>query len=202
MSTTKHAVSALAVGALTLALTAPARTAAAIPPQAEEVADISAVYPDVEHGFVGFLNFTREGFCAWVAGGGKGDPPLLVPTSPAWEHTTGTGQIAGVAYGENLHLELWKFDPDAALEGPCEDTDDATDPFAAGVADVRSRDGDPYGTDDGHGVAYRGDTTIQAVLTGSDGNRYGYHMHVLDLVDPNGVWRQPDAAHITLTRLP
>lgn len=202
MSTTTRAATVLAAGTLTLTLATPADTAAAIPPQAEEIAPLLAVFPDTDNGLVGFLNVTREDWCAWEAAGYPGGPeaaPLLEPTSPAWEHTTGTGQVSGVARAE-LQLELWPIDADAALEGACEDTDDADEPFATGVADVRASDSDPYGTYDGHGVVYLGDMTINAELAGTDGNRYGYHLHVIELVDANGIVRHADSDHMSLTK--
>ncbi len=199
MSTSKPAMAILSAGvAATLSLTAPAGTAAAIPPHAEAIAPILAVFPDVDHGLAGFLNITRADWCAWEAGGFVGEPPLLVPLSPAWEHVTGTGQISGVAR-DDLHMELWPLDEDVQFEGACLDTDDATEPFAVGEADVRASDKDPYGTSDGNGVDYLGDMTMNAALQGTDGHEYGYHVHVIELSDANGVLRLGDAAHFTLT---
>ena len=181
-----------------MSFTVPAGTAAAIPPHAEAIAPILAVFPDVDHGLAGFVNITRAGFCAWEAGGYVGEPPLLVPLSPAWEHVTGTGQISGVAR-DDLHMELWPLEEDFQFEGACKDTDDAAEPFAVGEADVRASDKDPYGTNDGHGVAYLGDMTMTANLQGTDAHEYGYHVHVIELSDANGVLRLGDAAHFTLT---
>jgi hypothetical protein len=191
---------ALAAGALTLSLAATANTAAAIPPHAEEIAPLLAVFPDFDNRLVGYLNTTREGFCAWEAAGSVGEPPLLKELSPAWERTTGTGEVSGVARDE-LHLELWPMDADPAGVSSCEDTSDAVGPFATGVADVRATDRGLYGTDDGRG-AYVADMSFRAVLTGSDGSRYRYHLHVKEVLDGQGRVRHLDSAHIRLTRLP
>ncbi|HEX6335455.1 MAG TPA: hypothetical protein VFZ85_00735 [Jiangellaceae bacterium] len=109
------------------------------------------MFPDFDNGLVGFLNTTRESYCAWEAGGHVGPAPLLIDASPAWSRVTGTGELSGVAR-DALHLELWPMDGDATGAGPCEDTSDATEPFAAGLADVRARDRELDGTDDGHGA--------------------------------------------------
>lgn len=197
-TTIRRAAVALAAGALTLAPTA--NTAAAIPPHAEEIASILAVFPDFDNGLVGYLNVTREAFCAWEANGYAGPAPLLNETSPAWARVTGTGELSGVAR-DQLHLELWPMDANAAGVSSCADTSDATEPFATGSADVRASDRGVDDTDDGHG-AYAADMTIHAALTGPDGSRYGYHLHVIEVVDAGGNVRHFDSAHMRLTTLP
>jgi hypothetical protein len=199
-SISKRAAVALAAGALTLPLAATANPAAAIPPHAEEIAPLLAVFPDFDNRLVGYLNVTREGFCAWEAGGAVGEPPLLKPASPAWARTTGTGEVSGVARDE-LHLELWPMDADAAGMSSCEDTSDATGPFATGRADVRASDRAVFDTDDGQG-AYVADMTFHAVLTGADGGRYRYHLHVIQVDDGNGTVRLQDSDHMRLITLP
>jgi hypothetical protein len=198
-STTKRVAVALAAAALPLSLATAANPAAAIPPHAEEIAPLLAVFPDFDNRLVAYLNTTREGFCAWEAAGFVGDPLLLKELSPAWERTTGTGEVGGVARDE-LHLELWPMDVDAEGASSCEDTSDATGPFATGDADVRASDRSLYGTDDGRG-AYVADMKFHAVLTGSDGGRYGYHLHVKEVFDGKGRVRHLDSAHIRLTTL-
>lgn len=201
MSTTpKRAAVALAAGALTLSLATTANTATAIPPHAEDIAPLLAVFPDFDNRLVGYLNITREGFCAWEADGFAGEPPLLVAASPAWAHVTGTGEVSGTARDE-LHLELWPMDADAAGASSCEDTSDAIEPFATGDADVRASDRGVDGTDDGRG-AYVARMAFHAVLTGSDGSRYGYHLHVKEVFDGKGRLRHLDSAHMRLTTLP
>ncbi|HEX6335454.1 MAG TPA: hypothetical protein VFZ85_00730 [Jiangellaceae bacterium] len=44
--------------------------------------------------------------------------------------------------------------------------------------------------------------TFHAVLTGSEGSRYGYHLHVIEVFDANGNARLVDAGHLRLTTLP
>lgn len=202
MSTTTKRIAAvaLAASALTLSLATTASTAAAIPPHAEDIAPLLAVFPDFDNGLVGYMNTTREEFCAWEAGGFDGPAPLLKEASPAWERVTGTGEVGGVARDE-LHLELWPMDADAAGASSCEDTSDATEPFATGLADVRASDRGLYDTNDGHG-AYVADMTFHSVLTGSDGGRYRYHLHVMEVLDGKGRVRHLDSAHFRLITLP
>ncbi len=188
---------ALATVALTLSMAATPTIAAATPPGGEDVAQILFVFPDVRNGLVGYLNITRADFCAWEDSGYAGPPPLLEEFSPTWEHTTGTGQVRGVARDE-LHLELWPANDDPGGVSSCEDTSDAAGPFATGQADVWVSD-IPNGTG-GYG-AYVADGTVRATLDGTDGHQYRYHLHVIELVDPNGVVRQADNAHMTLTRI-
>lgn len=199
-SISKRAAATLAAGALALSLAATPNPAAAIPPHAEEIAPLLAVFPDFDNRLVGYLNITRADFCAWEAGGFVGEPPLLVAASPAWSRVTGTGEVSGVARDE-LHLELWPMDADAAGMSSCEDTSDATGPFATGRADVRASDRGVFDTDDGHG-AYVADMTFHADLTGPDGGRYRYHLHVIQVNDGKGTVRLQDSAHMRLITLP
>jgi hypothetical protein len=197
MSTTKRAL-AFAAGAVALSV-AVATPATAIPPHAEADAPLLAVFPDLDNGLVGYLNVTRADWCAWEAAGAAGDPPLLEPGSPSWERVTGTGEVSGNARDE-LHLELWPLDDDAAFESSCEDTSDATEAFAVGRADVRASQM-PLENDDGHG-AWLGRIGFVSELTGSDGSRYRYHAHAMELYDGKGNARLLDAAHFRLVRLP
>jgi len=199
MRTTTRAAVALAAGALAMSLTTTAGTAAAIPPHAEDVAPLLAVFPDLDNGLVGYLNTTREEWCAWEAGGSAGAPPLLKDASPAWERVTGTGEVSGNARDE-LHLELWPLDADAELVSSCEDTSDATGPFATGRADVRAAELALEG-DDGRG-AWFGRLGFNADLTGTEGGRYRYHVYYMELVDAKGRVRLADSPHIRLTTLP
>ena len=198
-SISKRAAVALAAGALPLSL-ATTSPAAAIPPHAEKNAPLLAVFPDFDNQLVGYLNITRADFCAWEAGGFVGEAPLLEAASPAWTRVTGTGEVSGVARDE-LHLELWPMDADAAGMSSCEDTSDATGPFATGRADVRASDRGVFDTDDGHG-AYVADMTIHAELTGVDGGRYRYRLHVIQVDDGKGTVRLQDSDHMRLITLP
>jgi hypothetical protein len=193
MSTTERVTVALAALAVSLAVAAPAT---AIPPHAEEDAPLLAVFPDLDNRLVGYLNVTRADWCAWEAGGAEGDPPLLEPASPGWERTTGTGEVSGNVRDE-LHLEIWRLDEDFALESSCEDTSDATAPIAIGRADVRASQM-PLENDDGRG-AWLGKIGFEADLTGSDGSRYRYHGHAMELYDGQGnLRRATDSAQFRL----
>jgi hypothetical protein len=195
MSTVKRVALALAAGAL---LAASATPAIAVPPHAEPDPGVLAVFPDLDNGLVGYLNLTRADFCVWEAGGFAGPPPTLGSVS-SWVRVTGTGEVSGNARGE-LHLELWPLDDDFALESSCEDTSDATEPIAVGRADVRASQM-PLDDDDGLG-AWLGKIGFRADLTGSDGSRYRYHGHAIELYDGKGNVRQltDDSAHFRLIR--
>lgn len=190
---------ALVAGGLPVSLAVTAPPVSAIPPHAEEIAPLLAVFPDFDNRLVGYLNVTREGFCAWEAGGMVGEPPLLNPASPAWTRTTGTGEVSGIAMDE-LHLELWPMDADPNGESSCEDTSEAIGQFASGRAEVRATDRGLDGSDDGHG-AYVADMAFRAVLAGSDGSRYRYHLHVIQVNDGTGTVRLQDADHMRLVEL-
>lgn len=196
----KRAAVALVAGALPLSLATTATPAAATPPPTEEIASLLAVFPDFDNQLVGYLNITRAAFCAWEAGGFVGEPPLLEEFSPTRSRVTGTGELSGVARDE-LHLELWPMDADAAGMSSCEDTSDATEPFATGDADVSASDRGVFGTDDGHG-AYVADMTIHSVLTGADGDRYRFVLHVIQVTDATGTVRLQDSDHMRLIPLP
>jgi hypothetical protein len=199
MFTTKRATAALAASAIVLTV-AVASPAAAIPPHAEPDPGIAAVFPDLDNGLVGYLNFTRADFCAWEAGGFV-DPPPYLESSSSWVRVTGTGELSGNARG-NLHLELWPLNDDAGLESSCEDTSDATAPFAIGRADVRASQM-PLENDDGRG-AWLGKVGFKAELTGSHGSRYRYHAHAIELFDGKGDARHlaMDSNHFRLIALP
>jgi hypothetical protein len=198
-SISQRAAAAVAAGALPLSLAAAPSPAAAIPPHAEEIAPLIAVFPDFESRLVGYLNTTREDFCAWEAGGYVGEAPLLKPASPGWTWTSGTGEVSGMARDE-LHLELWTMDADAGGESSCEDTDDAAGPFATGPADVQASDRGLFDTDDGKG-AYVAHLSFRALLAGADGGRYRYTLHVIQVEDGKGTVRLQDSAHMRLVTL-
>jgi hypothetical protein len=195
MSTTKRAL-ALAAGAVALSV-AGATPATAIPPHAEQDAPLVAVFPDLDERLVGYLNVTRADWCAWEEAGAEGEPPLLRPVSPSWERVTGTGEVGSNARDE-LYIELWPLDADAALESSCDDTSDATEPLAIGRADVRASQM-PLDGDDGRG-AWLGKIGFKADLTGSDGIRYRYHGHAMELYDGKGNLRRSsfDSARLRL----
>jgi hypothetical protein len=197
MSNTTRISAALAAGALLLSLVGAPAPAVATRPGGEPIAELLAVFPDLRNGMVGYLNVTRADWCAWEASGFDGPAPLIEAFSPTWVHTTGTGQVRGRAR-DDLHLELWRLDDDAELTSSCEDTSDATEVFATGSADVTAAD---LSFDTGGHGAYVADMTIRATLDGTDGHAYHYRLHVISLVDPNGVVRHGDTAHMTLNRI-
>ena len=96
---------------------------------------------------------------------------------------------------------LWPMDAAPGGQGPCEDTSDATKPFATGRADVKATDRGIDGSGDGHG-AYVADMGFRAVLAGTDGGRYRYHLHVIQVNDGKGTVRLQDSDHMRLITLP
>lgn len=135
-------------------------------------------FPDVENGVAVMVNITREMWCteaqladelaflAWLEGGMQGEPPEptagpLVGIDPvqAQLKETGQGAVVARASADELWIELWPLDEDAALAGPCTDTDDADGPLATGTTTFRGNDNDLDGSgtrgnafgDRGHG---------------------------------------------------
>lgn len=193
-------ITALAGLMAATALSATSSPAEATPPHAEDVAVILAVFPDLDNGLVGFVNVTRQDFCAWLAGGTEGPPPLIEATSPAWETVRGDGVVNGTAM-TTVHMELWALDPGADLSGPCIDTDEATEPFATGTTDVYSSERGLYDTFNGHGTA-GGQMRGVSELTGPEGQEYRYTWFAIEVVRPDGTLQLGDLAHNQLIRLP
>ena len=130
----------VAVLATALLMTVTALPAQADPP-VQGVEPFFTIMADVENGLAVFWNITRDGFCAWEAGGFAGPPPVieLVPGS---FHETGKGALVGSFQAERP-IELWTFDDDVPpLVSACGDTDDQSGPWATGVALVTGNDND------------------------------------------------------------
>ena len=123
-------------------------------------------FPDVENGVVVMVNITREAWCtpaqvadelaflAWLQGGMQGPPPESTATPPVGIEPvqvqvkeTGQGAIVARAAADDLRIELWPLDADAALAGPCTDTDEAEGPLATGTTTFRAHDNDFFGSD-------------------------------------------------------
>ena len=125
---------------MTLALVgATAAPALAAPPEQTDE-PIFNLYPDLTYGLVVFWNITRDAYCAWEAGGAVGDPPVIEPVTTS-SHQVQSGAIM-VTWQAERPLELWTLDEGADLSGPCQDTDDSTEPWATGSAMARSTDND------------------------------------------------------------
>ena len=200
----KHVIPA-ALGALLLAgSTAP--PASAGPPLDFEEA-FAFTGPDVDNGFVVFINTSREAFCSaeqvareqaiidWLEGG-MVDPfpewalerpdgfetwtPLVVDTPKgAVAHLNESGQ----------HIELWRLDDpaDAPGVGACTDTDDRDQLFATGTASITSTVTDLF--DQGLRPAALDHTRGSADLVGVDGADYRYTFSwrlILPCTEPPG----------------
>ena len=128
-----------AAGALAL-LIAVAGPASAGSVERFEDPGFNTIFPDVENQLVVFWNITRDDYCAWEAGGFVGDPPIEAPVSVQIV-TTPTGALV-FRWNAVRHFELWTMNEDAPLTGPCEDTDDSTEPWAAGSGRWMGNDND------------------------------------------------------------
>lgn len=126
------AVAALTVGAV------PAQAAG--PPDRFEL-DFFDISADEQNGLVVFTNISRDGFCAWEAGGFDGPPPVAV-LIPGQAKETGQGAVVGSLNGD-VPIELWQADDDVPpFLSPCEDTDDQQGPWATGQAKWTGHDND------------------------------------------------------------
>lgn len=93
-----------------------------------------AVFPDRDNDLVVFVNMTREGFCSWLADGAVGSPPMLTPLVD-WHHDTGPDrELTGVVGVGTPPVELWHLDEGT---GPCDSTDESTEPFAVGEIEIK-----------------------------------------------------------------
>ena len=167
----RHAIrSLLGSIALLLVLVVPA---AAAPPERYE-ANLTFFYADIERGLVVFVNTTREQYCTpgvvaferavaewqiafeeWLEGGQVGPEPPF-PDEPAGGFpegddpvqeqfiTTRKGAVIYRMQGRNLTTEIWPMIEDAALFGPCTDTDPADDPLYVGTSSVSINDNDLF----------------------------------------------------------
>ena len=178
-----------------LALLAVAAPVSARPNSFQE--PIFAVFPDVDNALVVFWNIGREDYCAWEAGGFQGAPPVtelvrgrfnILPSGPvvgAWESTS--------------NLELWTLNEDAALTGPCEDTDDSALPWATGSARATSTDNDVFhfetveGVIRGQSFGEQGTGTV-VDATGAT-HRYSWGFRAVN--DPRGGYRERTRAELT-----
>ena len=158
-------------GAVALTISA-AGAASAGPPERFEDPGFYNIFPDVENQLVVFWNITRDDYCAWEAGGFVGDPPIDSPV-PVQLVTTPTGALV-FRWDAVRYFELWTMNEDAPLTGPCEDTDDSTEPWAVGSARYMGNDND---------LDHAGSVEAGLYRTNSFGNR-GQAM----VVDADGQW--------------
>lgn len=178
----------LSLGAAVVVALASSATALAAPPE-KSTAPILFLFPDPNLGLVVLINTDRETICspeqvafeeafiAWLEGGEVGDPPEP-PIDPdgfdpvAFQDIeTGQGAVVAKFRGSGLYVEIWELDADAALVGPCTDTDDALHLIGSGTARFIGNDNDLFGSGT-RGNAF-GDRGI-AKLVDEDGNRLRY----------------------------
>ncbi|WP_438854930.1 hypothetical protein [Agromyces sp. M3QZ16-3] len=185
--------SLLTLAAAALLLSAPAAPAAAVggPPEAFDD-PFAFTGPDFTNGFVVFINTTRDEFCTseqvareqaivdWIEGGMVDPFPEWALERPAGIETwtpqliaTPKGTIGRLSVSDQV-IELWWLDDeiDAPGVGACLDTDDRSERFAVGTADVRAMVTDFFG--EGLRAASLDRFSGTADLVGDDGHEYGY----------------------------
>ena len=172
-------------GAFALVLSA-AGAALASPPDRFDDPGFNNIFPDVENQLVVFWNITRDDYCAWEAGGFVGDPPIDAPV-PVQLVTTPTGALV-YRWNAVRHFELWTMNEDAPLTGPCEDTDDSTEPWAVGSARYMGNDNDLFhdesveaGLDRTNSFGDRGLATV----VDADGQAWAYDWAFRAVYDKN-----------------
>lgn len=156
--------------------------AGATPPQAHEVWD-GVIVPDWDNGLAVFVNLTRDDFCDWLAAGAPGEPPLITSLID-WHHETGPDrELTGVVGQGTLPIELWRLD-DGPLGGPCDSTDESTEPFAVGEA---------YAQWNVMRAAAEPDIfRARGTVVDADGTEYRYHVRAMGTIDAQGVLRMID----------
>ena len=172
-------------GAVALTISA-AGAASAGPPERFEDPGFNNIFPDVDNQLVVFWNITRDDYCAWEADGFPGDPPIDAPV-PVQIVTTPTGALV-YRWNAVRHFELWTMNEDAPLTGPCEDTDDSTEPWATGAARYMGNDNDLFHDESVDAGLYRtntfGDRGLAMVVDG-DGQWWAYNWSFRAVYDKN-----------------
>ena len=151
--------------------------AAAAPPERTDE-PIFLLFLDFENDKAVFWNITRDGFCAWEAGGFAGPPPVL-ELVPASTHETGQGVLVG-SFKATRHVELWDIDDPLNPDAPCTDTDGQLGPWATGYVSASSTDNDLSGTRTRtNSFGDRGQGTVED----SEGSQWHYSWNFTALVD-------------------
>lgn len=154
--------------------------AGATPPRAHEVWDWF-VFPDWDNGLAVFVNTTRDGFCTWLAEGAVGSPPMLTPLVD-WHHDTGPErELTGVVGQGTPPVELWRLDEGT---GPCDSTDESTEPFAVGEIEIM--------VNVMRAAAEPDIFRARGTVVDTDGTEYRYHVRAMGTIDAQGVLRMLD----------
>ena len=207
-----------ALGAVLLLGVAAAPATAAGPPKVFEE-PFAFTGPDLEHGFVVFINTSREAFCTdeqvareqaiidWIeAGAVEEDFPEWAHERPegfelwtAMFNDTPRGAIAHLNENDQ-HIELWRLDEpeDAPGVGACTDSDNRDEMFASGNADIKATVTDLFGS--GQRPTALDTSRGQADLVGVDGKDYRYTFSwrlILPCTEPPG--RPCEMTHFALS---
>ena len=186
-----------AAGILALVAAAPASAA---PPERFEDDTIHSIFPDPDNGVVVFWNMARDAFCDWEASDFDGPPPTETAIAVRLRSTP-TGPIIFSYYG-TAPLELWALDEDADLSGPCQDTDDSSEPWATGSAHARYTDNDldhPASLDAGIRRTNTFGERGEGKVVDADGGTWTYGWHWRVNFDGKGVDREvvPGRGHLS-----
>jgi hypothetical protein len=183
--------------AVLLALAAPVSAA---PPEQSEDTSIFSIFPDPDNGIVVFWNISRDAYCDWEASDFDGPPPTDTAINTRL-HFTPTGPIIFSYYG-TAPLELWTLDEDADLTGPCQDTDDSSEPWATGSAQARYTDNDldhPASLEAGLRRTNTFGERGEGKVVDGDGGTWTYGWHWRVNFDGNGDSREvvPGRGHLS-----
>jgi hypothetical protein len=126
------------LASMAMVMTLAAAPAAAAPERVME--PIFIIFPDLENDVIVFWNISRDDFCAWEASDFDGDPPVAGLVDATYNELP-SGSVTN-RWNGTAPIELWTTDEDADFSGPCQDTDNSTEPWATGTASARNNDND------------------------------------------------------------
>jgi hypothetical protein len=190
---------AAVVAALAMLLTLSAAPASAQPHE-EEVA-LFSIFPDTAHDVVVFWNITRDDYCAWEASDFEGEPPVTTLVV-AQVLDTPTGAVMA-RHQTTSSLELWTLDEGADLSGPCQDTDDSSEPRATGSATVSSTDNDLFHDDSVEMGLHRTNSfgeRGQGTVVDASGQAWHYSWTFQAQLDQDNEFREVVPHHSVLVR--
>jgi hypothetical protein len=186
------------IAALAMLLTL-AVTPASAQPEEEQIS-LFSIFPDPSNQLVVFWNITRDDYCAWEASDFEGEPPVTTLITAVFNETP-TGAVTA-RFQTTSSLELWTLDEGADLSGPCQDTDDSTEPWATGSARVTSTDNDLFHDDSVDMGLHRTNTfgeRGQGTVRDASGDAWHYSWTFQGQADQNNEFREVVPYHTVLT---
>ena len=160
-----------------------ASPAAADPPASSGVVERTAgpdflLFPDLDNGFVVFVNISREDFCG--AGGAQEDWNFQFVNSPS------AAQLLRIQ-APDMPIYLHRFSEDVPpLGGPCEDSQE--EPAFVGTVSATLNDNEtcPCQNNRTNSFGHRGEGTVYSM---GDGGAWHYSWNLRVLVDKNDEFR-------------